>query len=135
MSAETDTFVDPEEGLRELFLAEIDDIEARQIGEFPADNPTGMAYYIAVETIGGPRDYFQDSPLIDIDVFANSRALAKSVSETVSDLLLGYPKTVLVEGRRFTIDRVGVVRRPVKEPWDDENVRRQGATYQLTVRR
>lgn len=125
-------FVDPEEGLFVLLGGQFPDAT---IGSFPETEVALNLDYISIDLLDGNQDYFQDNPIIDIDVFSATRAQSKKLAGEVSALLLGYPWTVRVGARRFTIDSVGVIRRPVKEPWDDENVRRTGATYQLAVRR
>lgn len=132
MDMAVEAFVDPEAGIRALLLAEFPDLE---VGETPGTGLAEKLPYVAVDLQGGAQDYFQDDPVLDIDCFAPTKAAAKLLAAEVSAFLCCYPHTVMVGTRRFTIDSVGVVRRPVPEPWDDESIRRVSATYQLSARR
>lgn len=128
-------FLDPRLGLRELLLANFVDLAPVNIGRFPGTSLGDKLPYVAIEIQGGAQNYFTDEPVMDIDYFAATNAATSLLAAEVSAFLLGYPHTVLVGTRRFTIDSVGIPRRPVQEPWDDENIGRESATYQFTIRR
>lgn len=131
-----------DEGIRALILAQTDLILGPlgdlNIGEYPgADLKTriGDYAYVSIEVVDGNADRFESEPVVDVDVFALTRAKAKSVAAAIMLLFVRYPETVQVAGGHFTIDRASCLRSPVKLPWDDDTIKRQSATYQLSVRR
>lgn len=128
-------FINPAEGLRELILANFPDLLEINVGLFPGTALGDKLPYIAIEVQGGGQDYFTDEPLVDMDFFATTHGGANLLAGEVTSFFLRYPQSIVVGTRRFTIDRVGVVRRSVKEPWDDENIGRESATFQFTIRR
>lgn len=135
MAEETHVYAD--ELMRELVLSlgieELEDPE--QVGEFPGSDLKDRLPYVAIEVVTGTADYFEQEPIIDIDVFASSRSEAKKVAAALQLAFLQYPWSVQVAERNVTIDEVRCNRTPVKLPWEDPEVRRQSATYQLSVRR
>lgn len=141
--SDANEFIYADEGLRGLILAQSDAIlgplQSINVGEFPGEDLLGRIgdkAYVAIEVIDGNGDRFGSEPVIDIDVFALTRAKAKSVAAAVALLILRYPESVALSGGRvFTIDSANCTRFPVKLPWDDEQIKRQSATYQLSVRR
>lgn len=128
-------FMDPEEGLRALLLANFPNLDEINVGNFPTTGLAQKLPYVSVELQGGLQTYFEDEPLIDLDFFATTKDGAKNLAAEVLASLLDSHRTVVVGSRRFTIDTVGVIRRPVKEPWDDEKIRRQSAIIQISIRR
>lgn len=120
--------------LETLELEGVDDPDT-QIGEWPGSDLDQKLPYIAVEVVDGPADYLESEPVVDIDVFAATRKGAKSIAAAIQLAFLRYPSGVNVAGTWVTIDRVVCTGLPVKREWDDPSIRRQSATYQLTVRR
>jgi hypothetical protein len=132
-----ETHVDADELIRELVLSlALDGIETpHQVGEFPGSDLEKHLPYIAIEVVTGTADYFEQEPIIDVDVFASSRAEAKKVAGAIQLAFLQYPWSVQVAGRNVTIDEMRCNRLPVKLPWEDPEIRRQSATYQFSARR
>lgn len=136
-------YIYPDEGLRSLILAQADAVlgplESVNVGEYPGEDllvRIGDQAYVSIEVVDGNGDRFESEPVVDIDVFALSRAKAKLVAAGIALLLVRYPEsTTLSSGRVFTIDRATCLRDPVKMPWEDSGIRRQSATYQLSIRR
>ena len=141
--SDSSNFIYADDGVRALLLAQTDlvlgPLGESNFGEYPGTDLLGSIgdlAYVSIEVVDGDADRFESEPVIDIDVFAKSRTKAKSVAAAIALVLLRYPQTVEVkEGQFFTIDRASCNRFPVKMPWDDSEIRRQSATYQLSVRR
>lgn len=106
-----------------------------QVGEFPGSDLDEKLPYVSVEVVTGRADYFEQDPIVDIDVFAKTRAEAKKLAGAIQLAFLQYPHSVQVAEREVTIDTVNCNRLPVKMPWEDPQIRRQAATYQFSVRR
>lgn len=90
---------------------------------------------VRVEKIGGSRTQLNDYPLVDLELLATTKAEAESLAEDVDAFLLGYPLSVLVDGRTVVLDRVSVPRVPAGLPWEDAGASRYAATYSFSVRR
>lgn len=105
------------------------------VGEFPGLGLKNKLPYISIEVVSGAADYLEQDPVVDIDVFADSRAQAKKLAAALQLAFLRYPHSVQVADRTITIDRAVCISLPVKLPWEDEKIRRQSATYQFSVRR
>lgn len=116
-----------------LELPEIQDEE--QVGEYPGTDLASKLPYIAVETIAGARNLFESDAIVDIDVFSATRGQAKKLAGDLSLALLRYPRSVQVGSAKVTIDEAVCTSLPAKRPWEDEKIRRQSATYSITVRR
>lgn len=91
--------------------------------------------YVRIERTGGSADRIQGDFLLDIEVFHTSYSRAESTLSALGALLLGYPHTVEVDGRRVTFDRVVENVGPQEIPWEDDNVYRLHAMYVITARR
>jgi len=139
MTYDLPAFPDIEEVLRNALLtrfgggdeppgSHIDNV----VGSLPGD--IGGETIVYVERIGGTRTRLNDYPMVDVEVFAPSRGLAKDVIESIDAFLLGYPHAVDVGVDRVIIDFVLNTRTPVRLFWDDSNSR-FGATYSMSVRR
>jgi hypothetical protein len=87
------------------------------------------------EVVGGSGGRLNRVSVVDSEVFASTYAEAKSLSESLSAYLLGYPRSVLVGDRVAVVDMVVETRPPVELPWDDSNIRRFAATHSISVRR
>ena len=85
--------------------------------------------FVVARRMGGPDDFFTDYPVIDIDVFGRSRAQAYDLAEGVRTALLAKPRVGGV-----TIDTVQT-RTFMRRPWENTQIRRWGATYELSARR
>lgn len=138
--SDTSTYIYADEGLRSLILAQNDAILGQldddNLGEYPGTDLLDKLPYVSIEVVDGSGDRFETEPVVDIDVFAASRAEAKSVAAAIALLILRYPESVQVAGGQiFTIDSATCIRFPVKLPWEDSQIKRQSATYQLSVRR
>lgn len=90
--------------------------------------------YIRVHRVGGQRNRLKDYPWVDIEVFAVGKA-GKSLSEAIEVALSSYPSGVAVGSKFVKVEDVQVRASLARRPWDDDSVRRYGATYQLTVSR
>lgn len=84
---------------------------------------------VRVTHFGGPRSALNDYARVEIESFAGTRAKARQMLEDVHDTLL--PRARLVSA---IIDDVRTDASPHRAPWDNNNVRRFSATYQITVR-
>lgn len=90
--------------------------------------------YVRVHRIGGRRNRLKDYPWVDVEVFAVGVA-GKSLLEDIETALFGYPEGVAVGSKFVKVEDVQVRASLDRRPWDDDSVRRYGATYQLTVSR
>ena len=82
------------------------------------------------------RARLNDSPVVDIEVLAPTRAAAKGLIERIDAHLLDYPHSVvLASGRNVRLDRVTVPIAPTAQPWESPDARRFAGTYQFSVRR
>lgn len=90
--------------------------------------------YVRVARVGGLRRRLKDYPWVDVDVFATG-ILGQSLLESIEAALFGYPGGVAVDSKFVKVEDVQVRASLSRRPWDDDSVRRYGATYQLTVSR
>lgn len=85
---------------------------------------------VQVERAAGDDDGFRlDRALVDVDVYAATRSEAATVAATVRGLLL-----TRLRGATTTNAVVGMVRTvsaPSWRPYEDLNLRRYGATYEI----
>lgn len=95
----------------------------------------GAEVWVRIEQVGGTSDELNLYPVLDVDVFAKSRAAAKTAANAISAELLGYARTVNVGGRSYAIGRAESISDPVRRPYDDSSTVRIGATYELPLRR
>lgn len=84
--------------------------------------------FVRIKRRGGTNDQFSDYARVDIDVFAETRAVGVPLTEEIRQYLLdGWAL------RQF--DWVVTESGPQELPWDDPNVRRWVSTYRITARR
>lgn len=101
----------------------------RTATETPEDLESRLPFVRVMRT-GGFRDRLNDSPTVDIDVFAATYTAAESLAEQIAEFLIGPPSGI----REF--DRVTCEVAPRELPWaEDNNVRRWAATYRVVTRR
>lgn len=87
--------------------------------------------FVRVARVGGPDNVIDDYPLVDVDVFAATRAVAAPLAERLRQRLLAGPHRTPAG----VIDRVRTTSGPVQLPWADPGIRRFGATYRAAMRR
>lgn len=137
--------LDPEEGVRALILKwAADDIGIRGLPDDASNHvgrwlETGLAAaapYVSVDLIGGPQTYFDAHPVLQIDWFSDvSTADVKSMAADTTLRFLQYPDSVAIGDRTFLVDSASVIQQPLKTEWEDENIRRMSARFELSVRR
>jgi len=87
--------------------------------------------FVRVQILSGSDNFFSDFPTVSIDVFGATRSATYPLAEAIRAWLLAAP---LVAGG-VAIDSATTRSRPAWLPWEGDNVRRRGATYELSVRR
>lgn len=99
------------------------------------DTPSNLALILPVVQVTrfGGSDVAPgiDRPNVDIDVYAATRTLAKTLAEKVRYTLL-YVLAGTSTGEA-TVSRVDTISGPSYRPYDNTALRRVGATYQLTL--
>lgn len=85
--------------------------------------------FIRARKIDGTRDAIYDRPVLEVDVFDKSRALAQPLSEVVFERLMRRPPA------HPAIDAVYCTPSPRELPWGDGRIRRWSATYGFSLRR
>lgn len=99
--------------------------------ETPADLEVVLPF-VRVGRVAGGDDRFTDYAIMDVEVFASTRGAAYDLSEAIRAWVLSAPHRVADVG---IIDKGFTEVAPRSLPWDNENVRRRGATYRISVRR
>lgn len=99
--------------------------------ETPADLENVLPF-VRVGRVAGTDDRFTDRAIMDVEVFAGTRQAAYDLSEAIRTWLLAAPHRV---GGVGIIDKAFTEVGPRSLPWDNENVRRRGATYRISTRR
>lgn len=96
------------------------------------DGPTAMLPVVFVERISGADlDPVLDRPVIDVDVYAGTRAQAQEIAETIrTELRFNLPGST-VGGAVFTRTRTIVAPRVL--PHANPKVRRYSANYELLL--
>jgi hypothetical protein len=85
---------------------------------------------VQVEVIGGDDDGFRlDRALVDINVYAATRAAAIALAATVHALLLVQLRGASTAAAVFSSARA--LTRPAARPYENTALRRVGATYQI----
>lgn len=79
---------------------------------------------------GAARNKFVDRPIIDIDVFATSDAIASQAAREVQSTLLSLAGTTVMNG---VIQSVSVINGPRWLPEDNPNLVRYGATNEVLI--
>lgn len=131
-------FAPMERVLRDLIRADlrIDDapVAPAAVGrDLPGDKTSGL--YIRLERIGGSSSKTEGDFVFDIETFHPNYTKAESAQSALEAFLLGYPRSVVVEGRKVVIDSVTQNQGPSEIFWDDDSVHRLLATYVITARR
>lgn len=130
-------FTDPQVGLRALLERDIEAPPGRSLnfGDWPGPGLSDQLIYVAVEEVVGSAVYTRADYIVSVDVFAPTRALARSVSQAIRDYLLGYPGGVrIAEEGYFQPDDVSCTQTPRPGDWEDTNIRRQSAQYSFSAR-
>lgn len=115
----------------ELAPTGVDDEILHVDTETPADLE-GVLPFTRVGRVAGTDDRFTDRAIVDVEVFAATRQAAYDLSEAIRTWVLSAPHRVDTVG---VIDRGFTEVAPRSLPWDNDNVRRRGATYRISVRR
>jgi hypothetical protein len=87
--------------------------------------------FVVPRRIGGNADNVNDYPLIQIDVYADTYAVAMDVAEQIRHRLLSGH----VYGPHGQIDRAICTSAHIELPHEDEAVRRFSTQYRVTCRR
>lgn len=99
----------------------------------PADLQLKLPW-IRIIRIGGRDDFVTDTARVDVDVFAGGtdpRSVAWPIAERARQVLLSGPHVV----GEVTIDKVITTTAATEIPWDDPEVRRWTAAYEVSCRR
>ena len=102
------------------------------------DVPAGLAEsvpFVQVLRIGGPdddSDYTFDKPTVSVDCFAADRVAANTLAVQVHKAMRSALRGVTTGGA--TVSAVHTISGMAWRPWDDLQVRRFGATYQLFLK-
>lgn len=96
---------------------------------FPADMQGRLC--VRVQRLGGSAGRITDSPRVDVDVAAPTRAQAMEVARKIEQRLTSGPVRTSVG----VIDRGVTEMGPHRAPSADEHVRHVVATYRLSTRR
>lgn len=86
---------------------------------------------VRVGLLAGRDDGVTDYSVVDVDVFADSRATAYAWAVGIRSQVTSGPHRV----GSAVIDRVVTEEKPRRLPWEDENIWRFGATYRISARR
>lgn len=85
---------------------------------------------VQVQRVGGGDDHFRvDRALVDVDVYAATRAEASGLARQVRDVLVAGLPGVRTEAAVF--GRVSTESAPAWRPYDNSGLRRLGATYSI----
>ncbi len=98
--------------------------------ETPA-NLQDLPVFVRVTLVTGRDDRITDRSVVDVDVFASSRAVAYAWAQDIRSRLTGGPH----RAGSGVIDRVVTEEKPRRLPWEDPNIRRFGATFRISARR
>lgn len=107
---------------------------------FPTDRictetPSNLAAVLPAHRVtrvgGGDRDYVVDSALLTVDTFGATREAARQRAEQVrSSFIVDLPGLTVGQG---CVRATDTIHAPIWVPWDNTDIRRFVATYQLTV--
>lgn len=101
----------------------------RVLTELPA-NLTDVLPVAQVQRVGGDDDTFRlDRALVDVDVYAATRTAASTLARQVRDDLVMHLRGTATAAAVFGL--VTTVSAPQWRPYEDINLRRLGATYEL----
>ncbi|MFD9150590.1 phage tail termination protein [Streptomyces diastaticus] len=98
-----------------------DELDNQLLAELPT---------VQVQRVGGSDDGLRlDRALVDVDVYAATRAEAIALAGAVRGLLLGDLRGSA--GEVAVVGRVATVSPPVARPYENTALRRVGATYEI----
>lgn len=117
------------EALLVIYLAGIPDVTGTSV-ELPANILTRLPF-IQINRVGGSDDYITDSATVDVDVFHSTRAEASALARVVHAAMMRLRHTA-VNG--VLVDSVETVTGPQWINYEDENLQRYVATYQIDSR-
>jgi len=108
-------------------------LRAAEVAEhIGTDLPPNLRYrmpLVLVERRGGTGSSWLDSPVVLVDVLSSRPGVAKTLSNSIRDLLTGDPLAL------WPIDRATVVAGPQEIPHGDSGVLRWTTTYEVETRR
>ncbi|MET7924722.1 hypothetical protein ABZT43_12150 [Streptomyces sp. NPDC005349] len=85
---------------------------------------------VQVEVVGGDDDGFRlDRPLVDVNIYAATRADAIALAATVHGLVLTQLRGSTTDAAVFA--RTATLSRPAARPYENTALRRVGATYAI----
>lgn len=87
--------------------------------------------FIQVNRVGGSDDYVTDSATVDVDAFHATRAEANTLARVVHAAMMRLRHTA-VDG--VLVDSVETITGPMWVSYEDENLQRYVATYQIDSR-
>lgn len=114
-----------------ILADEAGEVDTHVGADMPGVSLESRLPFVWARRTGGADRFFSDYPVVDIDVFGSTRRAAYDLSESIRAKLLAAP--VLAGG--VVIDTATTRTSPIRLPWDNEKVRRWGATYELSARR
>lgn len=124
-------FPDIEHVLFAIIDRDVPDLEGKSSTELPNGQ---VMPRVRVARIGGRQHRLKDYPVVDIEVFAPG-ATGKLLAAAINTALYSYPGGVAVDSKFVKVEDVQTRASFARRPWEDDLVRRYGATYQLTVSR
>lgn len=119
--------------IRRDLLIDGQPVDPAAVGRDLPGSLTGL--YVRLEKIGGSSGETQGDFVFDIETFHPNYNRAESAQYALEALLLGYPRSVVVDDRKVVLDFVTQNQGPSEIFWDDDSVHRLLATYVITARR
>lgn len=105
------------------------ELSVRVVTELPA-TLTSILPVLLVQRVGGDDDTFRlDRALVDVDAYAATRAEAAALAAGARSRLVASLPSVATENAVF--GRVNTVQAPAWRPYENTNLRRIGATYEI----
>jgi hypothetical protein len=102
--------------------------DVANIGTETPEDLASRPWFVRAHRIEGGSDQVNDYPLMEVDVFAATYAVAEPLAERVRQWLTRRRPSPLV-------DRIDCLSGPHELPWGDGTMRRWGATYEAVARR
>lgn len=117
------------EALLVVYLAGVPGVTGTSV-DLPANVLTRLPF-IQINRVGGSDDYITDSATVDVDTFHSTRAEASALARVVHAYMMRLRHTA-VNG--VLVDSVETVTGPQWISYEDENLQRYVATYQIDSR-
>lgn len=117
------------EALVVSYLASIPGVTGTSV-DLPPNILTRLPF-VQVNRVGGSDDYVTDSAMVDVDTFHSTRAEASTLARLVHAAMMRLRHTA-VDG--VLVDSVETIAGPLWISYDDENLQRYVATYQIDSR-